>query len=91
MGMLKNITWICMVYSTQTCYYKVLKNILLLSISYYLKLQSYFDALYNVLLDMLFMSFIKDSHCQKKKKKMTPYFHQRTSTLLQYKLDLVDT
>ena len=25
------------------------------------------------------------------KKKMTPYFHQRTSTLLQYKLDLVDT
>ena len=28
---------------------------------------------------------------KKKKKKMTPYFHQRTSTLLQYKLDLVDT
>ena len=69
MGMLKNITWICMVYSTQTCYYKVLKNILLLSISYYLKLQSYFDALYNVLLDMLLMSLKKKSNWKKKKKK----------------------
>ena len=41
-GMLRNIAWISIVYSTKTCYHKMLKDILLLPISCYLKLQIIF-------------------------------------------------